>query len=400
VSSSDPNRKTSKQSPGPQAQRDSATRPLRVRRRLLLLIVGLLCAGGLYLWTTESAQSYYARAIVLLAKEPEKAEQLAARAIERAGGDFPAAQLLQCRALAATNHWDTALGGFSLIRDLKQCEPQELADLGAKAFESQQYQLGEMALEAALASKSAPAEVFEILVPWRAQQGRQGQALELCRAWQTDYPNDPQAWSNAADLEASNLEVAQAISDYREALRHSPHSDLENHIRGALLGLLADSGDVSAAREQLDIVLKSGVANNSVRLKAVEILRLEGKHAEAMEEITRYLENVEKSPAALRLRGILYLDQKDYQSAICDLKQVVTDDPFDKAAHIKLAQAYLKSGQRELAEPHFQAHRRLVEATNEILEINSKLERAPHDEALRKRLRELNEIIGRGLPNG
>lgn len=393
MSRNNPSRKQSK----PLATQ-SASVGLSVARpkfRIWLLIAGLaVLICGLWFWFSESPQSYYARGQAVLEQQPAKAEELARLAIEVSGGDFPAAQLLQCRALAATNQWDAALGGFSLIRDTGKCDPVDLADLGTKAFASQQFQLGEMALEAARRSEHPPARVFELLVPWRLQQRELTEALEMCRVWQEVNRNDPRAWAIAGDLEATNLNLSAAISDYREALRHTPAPDIEIHVRSALVQLYADIGDVAAAREHLDIVLKTGLADKNVQLKAVEVLRMEGKLDEAIREINRYLEKDGKSAEALKQRGILYLDQGEYSSAIRDLKQAVGENPFDKAAHIKLAQAYVRSGQQELAEPHFEKHRRLTAATNRILELNGQLERDPHNELLKQQLKELGREIG------
>ena len=121
----------------------------RSRRRILMLAFGAVIIVAALYWGWASPYSYYVRARSQLSQHPSQCERLADQAIMKAGGNYPEAQLLQCRAFAAMEEWDAALGGFSLIKDTTRCSSEALLDLGAKALEAQQLQLADRAFQAA-----------------------------------------------------------------------------------------------------------------------------------------------------------------------------------------------------------------------------------------------------------
>jgi tetratricopeptide (TPR) repeat protein len=380
--------------PNPSAA-DSETNRGRSRFFWPFVAISVAAIGTLYFQSAESAQAYYAQAKAVFEVNPAKAERLAQLAVEKSRGHFPAAQLLQCRALAATNRWNTALGAFSLIKSTDSCDPADLVALAEVALKSQELQLAGRALDAALKAEQPPDRAFELFVPMLLLRGQMAEALAVCRNWQKLYPENPQAWAYAGDLEVKRFELGTSISDFQNALKHNPAPELERHIRTVLVQLLADTGNITGARKELDLVLKSGPVENVVRLKSVQVLRMEGKQKEALHEIEDYIKNVEKSSEALKQRGILHLDLGDNPSAIRDLKEALAADPFDKVAHFKLAQAYIRSGKADLAQPHLESQRRLTEATTKILDVEGQLQGDPKNEALKKQLEELYKTIGR-----
>lgn len=390
------------QSPALRPSEDQSTSnpPLagRFRRsRFFWPAIMILVAFGIsvYYQNSLSPEVYYKRAQNLLEKEPGKADEQAQLAIDKANGNYPAAQLLQCRALAATNQWDAALGGFTLIRDTSSCNPAELVALAEQAIRSQKFKLAEFALDAARKSERPTHRTFEMLIPLKLQSGRITEALQLSRAWQVAHPRSAQAWSYSGGILATQFDLTAAIADFQEAMKHSPASELEIHIRKSLVQLLADTGDFAGAREELDFLRRAGEIDETLRLKSVQVLRMEGKLDDALAEIENYIKEVGSSSEALKQRGILFLDKGDTDSAIRALKAAVAENDFDKDAHFKLAQAYLRTNQKALAEPHLKRQRELVEATTRILAVSSELEKTPTDAKLREELAELYKKIGR-----
>ena len=75
--------------------------PLWKQRRFLLALgcVALVIVS-LWYWRFESAGAYFRQAQLHFALDPSAAEPLAEQAVIRAGGNYPAAQLLQCRSAA------------------------------------------------------------------------------------------------------------------------------------------------------------------------------------------------------------------------------------------------------------------------------------------------------------
>lgn len=359
------------------------------------MAIGAVGVVAVLWWSWESPYAYYVRARNLLSQHPSQCEQLADRAIMKAGGNYPEAQLLQCQALAALGEWDAALGGFSLIKDTTRCSPEALVDLGEQALEAQQLQLADRVLQAARLRGPAFSRATELLVRLKLQLRLNNDVLELCREWQAAAPAAALPWAVAAEIEVSKFELGEAIADYQAALRRSPSSDLEKSMRASLANLLVHTGSVAAARTQFDKLLEYGSVRGNVQLDYVRLLRLEGRFDEALAEIKRHLIENGTSSEALKQRGLIQLDLGQLDEAIADLKGAVDGNEFDIGAHHLLAQAYIRQGEPNLAQPHLEKSRRLTEATFRISELNELLLTDPTNAEWARELKALKKALGR-----
>lgn len=354
-------------------------------------MVGIVAA---VYWVFEGAYPNYVSARRLLVENPRMCVQLADRAIMKAGGDYPKAQLLQCQALAATGEWDAALGGFTLIRSPSRCSSAELLDLAEKALAARQMQLADLVIQAARVPGLDFSRATEMLVSLKLQRNLRDDALELCREWQMAAPNDALPWAVAAEVEMTQFDLAAAIADYQAALKRSPDSVLELSIRVSLAKLLVHTGNVAAARLQFDRLLQVGPVARDVRLSYVQLLRMEGRFDDALTEAQRHIDDVGKEPEALKQRAMVEVDQGRLKEALVDLKASITGNEFDIAAHHLIAQVYLRQGEAELAQPHLDRSRRMTEATFRISELHDILRTEPNNAELRRELKELNAIVG------
>lgn len=365
------------------------------RKWIVLALVITVVAGG-WVWMSMSSQADLAQARRLLPTDPAAAEQLAERAITSAGGSFPEAQLVQCRALAAMGQWDAALGGMSLIKKTSRCNPDELLDLGRQAMQAGQWQLAEISLQAVAARKSAAQSgAFELLVQLQLRFQRPAEALELCREWKRQVPDAATPWAITGDMAMASVDFGASIADYREALRRHPPQDLENQIRSSLAQILVLSGDVLAGRREFDLLMKSKPLAGKVQLAYVQLLRLEGRFDEGLAEIEQYLAKSGSNSESLRLRGILLLDVGKPDLAVADLKQSVALNPYDIGAQHKLAQAYLQTGSPESAKPHLERAQKMTDATYRISEVQQRIRAEPGNADALRELKELNTILGR-----
>ena len=64
---------------------------------ILAMLITMITAG--WVWSSFTSSADLAQARQLLPTDPAAAEQMAERAVISAGGNFPDAQLVQCRAL-------------------------------------------------------------------------------------------------------------------------------------------------------------------------------------------------------------------------------------------------------------------------------------------------------------
>jgi Flp pilus assembly protein TadD len=349
----------------------------------------------LLFWNRGRPQRLFDEAREVFATHPERAEQLLERCVGAAGGAYPAAELLRCRALGATGRWDEATGLFSLIEDKSACEPRELVRLAREAQASHVEALAEMALLAADRPGPEQAGVLRQLISLHLEREPSEQTLEYCRRLARVAPDDPFPWQIEGRLQQQRKEALAAIEAYREALRRKPMPRQELEIRTDLAGLLIDSGDLAQARKEMNRLSENSAAAKAVRMKDAYLLRLEGHSQAALDKVQAVLADVPSSAGALMLRGILRLDQGQLALAAEDLSAVVTAQPFNKEAHYKLGQAYLKLGRPRQAEQHLETSKRLTELNLKILDLEPQMLHDQANRGLASRLAELYEQVGR-----
>lgn len=380
---------------------DRAGRPrAKTGRTWICLIALLLAGGGLFAWNLGRSQRLFDEAQEIFATHPERAAQLLARSIDAAGGDYPAAQLLRCRALGAAGRWDEATGLFSLIEDKSACGPRELVRLAREAQRANAEALAEMALVAANRPGAEQAAVLRQLISLEFERAPSEEALAHCRELARIAPDDPFPWQVEGRLQERRKEALAAVDAYREALRRKPKARQELEIRMALAGLLIDSGELSSAREEMNRLLANPAAAEAVRMKDAYLLRLEGRWQAALEKVQSVLVDDPCSAGALMLRGILYFDRGRFAQAAEDLRRVVAAQPFNKEAHYKLAQAYLRLDRPQEAETHLQTSNRLTELNLEIMALEARVRDNRTDRALVSQLAELYEEVGRSQDAG
>jgi tetratricopeptide (TPR) repeat protein len=351
--------------------------------------------AGLYWLTAPNPRAEYQQALKLLADDPARAERMAEMAISNSGGNFPEAQLLQCRALAAMGQWHMSLGGFSLIKDTSSCDPAFLLDLGERAFAAGEWKLAELSLQAT-ARQTGPAQVraYELLVQLHMQFQHHPEALVLCREWQRADPDAALPWAIAGDLESAAVELGPAIADYREALKRTSTADLKEKTCTALARLLVLAGDTVAARQEFDQLLKEKPLPTSAQLSYAQLLRFEGRLDEALQEIDNYISRAGKNAESQKQRGIIHLDAGKLDLALADLKESVQKNPSDIAAQHKLAQVYTRLGNTAAAKQHLELGRRLSDAANRIPELEKQLQARPGDADLHRELRDAKSVLG------
>ncbi len=384
------------------AHRASGKPSLTTRRYgmkvLGLTLLGLgLCSFLYYQYSSRlAARADYVRARELLAQDPREAERLAELAVDNAGGNYPAAQLLRCRALAMTGEWEAALGCFSLIRDFKTCDATDLLALGESALQAGEWKVATESLAASLAKPGTHASrARELLIRLDLQFRRPEDALRRCREWQVAEPNAALPWEISGDINTSRINFASAMHDYRQALQRSPAPALQTEIRSSLAQLLVHTGESVAARREFDKLIDAAPLTGKLQLSYAQLLRTEGRNLDALAEIDQHILRNGPSSESLKLRGIIHLDEGHVSEAVRDLKDSVKANPFDIGAQHKLAQAYLQSGDPAAAQPHSDASRKLTDATYRISEVEEQLNRDPSNSKLQRELASLRAILGR-----
>jgi len=371
---------------------------MRVRwfRWALAGLAVVLALGGYVASVRWRARQDYREAVARFPGSPAEAELLAERAIQNAGGNYPEAQLLQCRALAATEQWEAALGGFSLIRDPSRCNASELVELGEAALRARQWKLSEMVLEAAAGlAGPAGARGKELLTGLDLQSRRPEDALRRCETWSRQSPTDPVPWAIAGDVHRLLYRFGEAIASYDQALQRSVDAEGRQRALTSLAPLLVHTGEAERAREAFDQLRALGPLSPSLRISHAQLLRTQGDIADAFAEVDAVIRDEGATAESLRLRGILRLDQGDAAAAVEDLKESVRQNPYDIGAQHKLGQAYQQLGQPAAAKPHLDKSQELTQATYRIGELEDELRRHPNDAAKTQELQRLRKLVGR-----
>ncbi len=153
----------------------------------------------------------------------------------------------------------------------------------------------------------------------------------------------------------------KAVADYRETLVRSP-KHFEAQL-GLAQCLLSDAHLDSAQREFetcRDINPRRTEPLIGLAICAVEEEDLQ----KAQELLTEALNYEPDSVTALAMLGDLRLRRQEYKEAILYFQKVVALDPANKAAHLKLAQAFRSSGKAVEAKNQEDAYQRLERMRN------------------------------------
>lgn len=346
-------------------------------------------------WRHERPRRLFDEATEIILSRPETAERLLEQSVEAAGGNYPEAQLLRCRALGSMGRWDAALGLFSMIEDKSVCAPTELLLLSQKAHAAGQRQLELMTLVAANRPGSQQAKVLHRLIALELEESSPDEVLEHCGQLAGIAVDDPFPWLVQGRLYRKQKEALASARAYREALRRELNAREQREARAELAGVLMDAGELEEARKEMDRLLIGEQPADDILLKDAYLCRLEGKTEEALRKSERLVAKSPASSAALMLRGILYFDLARFSEAAEDLSRVVAAQPFNKEAHYKLGQAFQKSGRPEQAAAHLNRSAELTQYAVGILALEPVVKSAPHDHASADRLAALYERVGR-----
>lgn len=363
--------------------------------RLGLLAV-ILALGGAVLWHShQRPKRLYEEALTLSPFDPIEADRHLEEAIASAGGDYPEAQLLRCQLLARQGLWDEALGGFSEIRDPSKLPPHDLAELAEMARSSGVFVLAEFALKAAKTPGPDLPNVLRQSIRLHLETDHSDQALKECRELLELVPDDAVAWQVQGAIHLDRKRLPEAEAAFREALVRTPAVDQQSSMREQLIRVLLDAGRAEEARKELDLLRSAGTLTPETQLMDAYADRLLGRWEAAHATVDWLLSNAPASEMQARLlRGMLWIDQGQPAQAVPDLEQVISQQPYNKEAQNKLAQAYRKLNQPERALPHAEAAQRLTEYAEELLRVEDKLNLEPKNEAARQRVAELYDLLG------
>lgn len=362
------------------------SKPRFSKLRVALILAGLLCGSAWYL--RAPLFCFWGR--MRLEADPVRAEELLEQSFKSAGGAYPRAQVLHCRALGKQGRWLEALGYFSVIENPAEAQP-ELLQLGLDAVAARQFALAERALTAGVVPGASEAEILRALIPLQWNLGRPNEVLSHCQRLTELTPEDSLPYDYSGRVYEFRQSAAEAARAFQAALER--HPDDPGQLRRHLIAMYLETGDVTAAHTQVDLLLQESSRALDAQLYLAFVLRLEGKTEAALAAVTSVVESKQAPPQALQLRGVLYLDRRDYESAVADLAAVVEQMPANREAHYKLAEAYRKLGNSELAAKHLAISSELTELMEEAKQLEQVAAQELTNVEVRRRLATLHDRL-------
>ncbi len=377
-----------------------AEKPLLYRSRLHLVLACLIVSGiSLGIWkVATSPERYLSQARQLSESHPRRAEALAALAIEAAGHDFPAAQLLQAELLLKLNRPEEALGALSLIPSAAVLPPDSLYRLADEALKKQVPVLAIHAIKRASDQPSERAEALTRLVRLYRKLGYTNEAELTSRNLLEIDPNNAEAWLMLGVAYYHQKKLGESENSLRNALRFS-----EGNREASLLlvEILIDQGMLEEARLQLEALqADSGLLDEETRtqleLKSIKLLQRQGNTEQALQRLVA-LENIfpEVLGEYLHLRGLILFDlDRNAEAAPCFV-ELLKRQPWDFQSHNVLAMTYRRLGNTAEANHHQQQADYYREKMGELLETTNLLRQHPDDRAIREKLISLYQLLGR-----
>ena len=193
-----------------------------------------------------------------------------------------------------------------------------------------------------------------------------------------------------ADLFIARKDHAAAERALLEAATQLPHS---TKIQFGLATLYLKSGQDAKARERYAALVKDYKEKPSgfdAKVKLAEMDFVSGKQAEAERQVQEVLKESPRSSDGLILAGRMALAKRNGKDAVQAFRTVLHDQPELATVHFLLGQAYLQTGENNLAKESFEQAVALypgqVDARRSLAVLES---RSGHHQQARVRLDDL-----------
>ncbi|MFI5224492.1 MAG: tetratricopeptide repeat protein, partial [Nitrospirales bacterium] len=167
-------------------------------------------------------------------------------------------------------------------------------------------------------------------------------------------PNSEERRLLLADFLSTRKDHPAAEQTLLEAVTQLPHS---TKIQFGLASLYLRSGQDAKARELYAALVtdyKEKPAGFEAKVKLAEMDFISGKQAEAERQVQEVLKENPRSSEGLILSGRMALARRNGKDAVQAFRTVLHDEPELATVHFLLGQAYLLTGENNLAKESFE----------------------------------------------
>jgi predicted Zn-dependent protease len=311
-------------------------------------------------------------------------------------GAAEAADLIRIRLLLARGYVQPALDALGALAPARDGEPRGLVSLralvaGEAALRAGQVAEARMLLAGAVAADPAAVSPHRLLATIAYDTGAIPEALGHLEAVRRLVPSDPRPVRLLALIHSDYERYADAVAYYEESLERDP----DQPDRDDLLAEMAACQVQLRRHEEALATLARGVGGTRERLLEAECRLALGETAAARALVDGILAERPDDPAALVLAATIRLEDGDAPAALGPLDEAVRLAPHDYQTRLTQARALATLGRdADAARAQAEAERiRRVRA--EFAELHQQAWDAPRDPAVRLRLAEVAESLGR-----
>ena len=332
---------------------------------------GLITLGKYYLEARLTAQ-VVSTADTVLAKDPQ----------------HPQAKALKIAVLAIDGKLSDAMTKAEALRSQFPTEPDVAILLATLYAQQQRYHEAEATLQRALDVHPKDMDLLNnlntILVQAKDLAGAETVARRMIEAEPSLFDHrlrlarffDAQGAHEKAEgvlreaivLNPNSEEPRLLLADFlstKKGLPAAEHALLEaatqlrhsTKIQFGLAALYLKSGQDAKAREQYSALVKDNKekpAGFEAKVKLAEMDLLAGKQAEAERQVQEVLKENPRSSDGLILSGRMALARRNGKDAVQAFRTVLHDEPELATVHFLLGQAYLLTGENNLAKESFE----------------------------------------------
>lgn len=193
-------------------------------------------------------------------------------------------------------------------------------------------------------------EICKAYVQLAFSEFRISDARGVLRAWQADFPNDPEAFGMEAKLEEAYLNWQQAFDLHQEAMKKAPHrSELKNSVARCSSKL---------GKHQQTIELVESIPVEERTTESWELLMQSLIELNQPEDAKQVFETAStRFPDSLRLKrmhGAILLEDGQFEQVVAEIEPVIEVNPADTESIFIYGQALQASGRAEEAQRYLE----------------------------------------------
>ncbi|PHR94945.1 MAG: hypothetical protein COA78_31165 [Blastopirellula sp.] len=227
---------------------------------------------------------------------------------------------------------------------------------------------------------------------WRNGEG--SKATNNCQALIKLNNKNVKAWKLLANIYQEQHQVFPLIEVYKQLVTLSGNSS--SYYRSRLVSELVNLGETDQAREHFNLLVEQDASSTQTNpMIEVNLLRLEGKNAEALVKVNSILQADPENLDAYMGRAQISIVQEDFKTALADLTILLRNNPYNDIAHYEIAKVYNSQGKTDLSEMHNREQNLIKSSLIKIPFLEQHLNDNPNDVEKLTELAQRYQAVGR-----